>query len=306
MAHKLAIIGGGPAGWTAALYSARAELKPVLFEGPQPGGQLTITSEVENYPGFPKGIMGPELMQLFKDQAVRFGTTVIPEIVTRVDFSTQPFRITTDTQTVEAEAVIISTGASAMWLGIPGEERLMGKGVSACATCDGFFFKGKEVVVVGGGDSAAEESTFLTKFVNKVHLLVRKDEMKASKIMQARVLSNPKITVLYNTEAQEVLGGDHVEGVRIINNQTQEVSEIPVQGYFAAIGHRPNTDLFVGQLELDVKGYIMHKPDSSATNISGVFVGGDVSDHVYRQAVTAAGMGCMAAIDAERYLSAKE
>lgn len=300
------IIGAGPAGWTAALYATRAEIPTVLFEGPQPGGQLTITSEVENYPGFPGGIMGPELMEQFKQQAVRFGTKVISEQVTAVDFSKRPFAISTAKETHEAEAVIVATGASAMWLGIPGEERLMGKGVSACATCDGFFFKGKDVVVIGGGDSAAEESTFLTKFVNKAYVLVRKEEMKASKIMQQRVFSNPKIQVLFNTEAQEVLGEDHVTGVRIMNSQTKEISELGVQGYFAAIGHKPNTELFRGQLELDVKGYLVHKPDSSATAIPGVFVAGDVSDHVYRQAVTAAGMGCMAAMDVERWLSAQE
>ena len=304
MIHEVIIIGSGPAGFTAALYAARADLAPVLFEGMQPGGLLTTTTDVENYPGFPEGIMGPEMMELFKKQAVRFGTIVKSETVIEVDLNAQPKRINTDQGSYEAKTVIISTGASALWLGIPGEERLKTKGVSACATCDGFFFRGKEVVVVGGGDSAAEESTFLTKFATKVHLLVRKEAMRASKIMQERVMKNEKIEVLFNTEAVEVLGEDHVEGVRIKNNVTGEERTLGVGGYFAAIGHMPNTGLFTGQLDIDVKGYVVHEPDSSRTKIPGVFVAGDVADYFYRQAVTAAGTGCMAAMDAERWLAA--
>ncbi|MDA1038068.1 MAG: thioredoxin-disulfide reductase [bacterium] len=306
MVEKLIIIGSGPAGWTAALYSARAELSPVLFEGPQPGGQLTTTTEVENWPGFPDGIDGTEMMSLFKKQAERFGTKVIAEQVTSVDFSERPFTLTTSSQTYEAESVIISTGASAIYLGIPGEERLSGKGVSACATCDGFFFKGQTIVMVGGGDSAAEESTFMTRFADKVYLLVRRDEMRASKIMQQRVKDNPKIEILYNTEAIEVLGEDRVSGVKIKNNKTGEESELYVTGYFAAIGHKPNTSLFKDVLDMDEKGYLVTKPGSSETNIEGVFAAGDVADHKYRQAVTAAGMGCMASLDAERWLSAQK
>lgn len=306
MSEKLIIIGSGPAGWTAGLYSARADLSPVLFEGMQPGGLLTTTTEVENFPGFPEGIMGTEMMELFKKQAERFGTQTKSETVVEVDLKADPKIVKTDRGSYEAEAVIISTGASAIWLDVPGEDRLKTKGVSACATCDGFFFRGKEVVVVGGGDSSAEESTFLTKFATKVHLLVRRDEMRASKIMVERVMKNEKIEVLFHTEAVEVLGEHQVEGVRVKNNQTGEEKTLPVGGYFAAIGHRPNTDLFKGQLEIDEKGYLVHEPDSSKTSIPGVFIAGDVGDHTYRQAITAAGMGCMAAIDAERWLSARE
>ncbi len=306
MVEKVVIIGSGPAGWTAALYAARADLSPVLFEGMQPGGLLTTTTEVENFPGFPEGIMGPDMMELFKKQAERFGTKTHAETVAEVDLKSDPKVVKTNTGTYETQTVIVSTGASAMWLGIPGEDRLKTKGVSACATCDGFFFRGKEVVVVGGGDSAAEESTFLTKFATKVHLLVRKNAMRASKIMVERVKKNEKIETLFNTEAVEVLGADRVEGVRIKNNQTGEERTISAGGYFAAIGHRPNTDLFKGQIEIDVKGYLVHEPDSSKTAIPGVFVAGDAADHRYRQAVTAAGTGCMAAMDAERYLSSME
>ena len=306
MVEKVVIIGSGPAGWTAALYAARADLAPVLFEGMQPGGLLTTTTEVENFPGFPEGIMGPDMMELFKRQAERFGTKTHAETVVEVDLKSDPKVVKTDKGTYEAQTVIVSTGASAMWLGIPGEERLKTKGVSACATCDGFFFRGKEVVVVGGGDSAAEESTFLTKFAAKVYLLVRKEAMRASKIMVERVRKNEKIEALFNTEAVEVLGADRVEGVRIKNNQTGAEKTLIAGGYFTAIGHRPNTDLFKGQLEIDVKGYLVHEHDSSKTAIHGVFVAGDAADHVYRQAVTAAGMGCMAAMDVERYLASRE
>lgn len=305
MTERIIIIGSGPAGWTAGLYSARADLSPVLFEGMQPGGLLTTTTEVENFPGFPEGIMGTEMMELFKKQAERFGTRTKSETVIEVDLKSDPKVVKTDRGVYEAEAVIICTGASAIWLNIPGEDRLKTKGVSACATCDGFFFRGKEVVVVGGGDSSAEESTFLTKFATKVYVLVRKEEMRASKIMVERVMKNEKIEVLFHTEAIEVLGENQVEGVRVKNNQTGEEKTLLVGGYFAAIGHRPNTDLFKGQLEIDEKGYLVHEPDSSKTAVPGVFIAGDVGDHVYRQAVTAAGMGCMAAIDAERWLSAR-
>lgn len=306
MVEKVIIIGSGPAGWTAALYAARADLAPIVFEGMQPGGLLTTTTEVENFPGFPEGIMGPAMMELFKKQAERFGAKTHAETVVEVDLKADPKIVKTDKGVYEAQAVIISTGASSIWLGIPGEDRLKTKGVSACATCDGFFFRGKDVVVVGGGDSAAEESTFLTKFATKVYLLVRKGEMRASKIMRERVLNNAKIEVLFNTEAVEVLGENRVEGVRVENNETGEERTLAVGGYFAAIGHKPNTELFVGQLPIDVKGYLEHEPNSSKTILPGVFVAGDVGDHVYRQAVTAAGMGCMAAMDTERWLAARE
>lgn len=305
-ARDVVIIGSGPAGYTAAIYCARADMKPLLISGQQPGGQLMLTSDVENWPGEPDGVMGPDLMEKLKKQALRFGTEMVEDLVTAVDFTSQPFVVKTESETYQTKTVIIATGASAMWLGIPGEDRLQGKGVSACATCDGFFFRDKEVVVIGGGDSAAEESTFLTKFAKKVYLLVRRDELRASKIMQKRVLENQKIEVMWNTEAVELLGEDKVEGVKVKNNQTGEELTLDVEGYFAAIGHKPNTDLFRDTLELDQKGYIKHAPDSTKTNIEGVFAAGDVIDPHYRQAVTAAGLGCMAALEAERYLSAQE
>ena len=314
MAEKLVIIGSGPAGWTAALYAARATLKPLVIEGWQPGGQLMNTTEVENYPGFPDGILGPELMEIFKKQALRFGTEVLSASVDHVDFSKRPFQIFTGEKMIEAEAVIISTGASAIWLGVPGEAKLQGHGVSACATCDGFFFREKHVVVVGGGDAAMEEANFLTRFASKVTVLVRKDVLRASKIMQERALKNPKIAFVWNTEVQEVLGGpstgsgsgEKMTGVRVINNQTNEVSDIAADGLFVAIGHKPNTEIFAGQIELDQKGYVVVQPGSTRTNIEGVFAAGDVADHLYRQAVSAAGTGCMAALDAERWLASKE
>ncbi len=305
--EKLIIIGSGPAGHTAAIYAARAELKPLMIEGRQPGGQLMLTTEVENFPGFPEGLMGPELMDLFKKQSERFGTRIITDNVEEVDFSQRPFKIKTSDQEFLAESVIISTGASAKWLGIPGEEKYQGRGVSACATCDGFFFKDKQVVVVGGGDSAMEEAIFLTKFATKVTVAVRKDKLKASKIMAARAEKNPKITFLWNTEVREVLGdGEKMTGLKLFNNKTNEESELNAQGLFVAIGHKPNTEIFASWLDLDKKGYILVKPGSTATSVEGVFAGGDVMDFKYRQAVTAAGTGCMAALDAERWLATQE
>ena len=306
MAERLIIIGSGPAGWTAALYAARATLKPVVIEGWQPGGQLMNTTEVENYPGFPDGILGPELMEIFKRQALRFGTEVLSASVDRVDFSKRPFQIFMGEKMIEAEAAIISTGASAIWLGVPGEAKLQGHGVSACATCDGFFFRDKHVVVVGGGDAAMEEANFITRFASKVTVLVRKDVLRASKIMRERALKNPKIGFVWNTEVQEVLGEEKMTGVRVINNQTNEVSDIAADGLFVAIGHKPNTEIFAGQIELDQKGYVVVRPGSTRTNIEGVFAAGDVADHLYRQAVSAAGTGCMAALDAERWLASRE
>jgi len=304
--HKVLIIGSGPAGYTAAIYSARADLAPTLIAGREPGGQLMLTSDVENWPGEPDGVLGPDLMEKLKKQALRFGTEFLQDMVTEVDFSSQPFTVKTADKEFKSETVIISTGAVAIWLGIPGEERLQGKGVSACATCDGFFFRDKKVVVIGGGDSAMEEATFLTKFASEVIILVRRDELRASKIMQKRAMDNEKITILWNTNALEILGEEKVEGVRVKNNKTGEEQTLEVDGYFAAIGHKPNTEIFKGQLELDDKGYIKHAPDSTKTNIEGVFASGDVMDPLYRQAVTAAGTGCMAALEAERYLASKE
>ncbi len=301
------ILGSGPAGYTAAIYAARAGLTPILYQGDQPGGQLTITNDVENYPGYPKGVMGPEMMIDFQKQAERFGTDTRYGMATSVDFTKHPLVVTIDEkQEIQAKSVIISTGASAKWLGLPSEERLNGKGVSACAVCDGFFFKGQDVVVVGGGDTAAEESTYLSKLCNKVYLLVRRDEMRASNIMQQRVMKAPNIEILWNTETEEILGEEQVEGVRVFNNQTGEKKEIPVQGFFVAIGHKPNTDIFKEYLDMDENGYIKTNPGSTLTNVEGVFASGDAQDHIYRQAVTAAGTGCMAALDAERFLSAKE
>lgn len=301
------IIGSGPAGYTAAVYAARANMEPVLFTGKEPGGQLMITTDVENYPGYPDGIMGPQMMEDFRKQAERFGTDIRYEMVTKVDFNGSLHKIWTESgKEIQAHSVIISTGASAKWLGLESEQRLTNKGVSACAVCDGFFFRGQEVGVVGGGDTAAEESLYLSKLCPKVHLLIRRDEMRASKIMQERVFKTDNIIIHWNTEAEEIIGTDEVEGVRVINNQTKEKKVIPVKGFFIAIGHKPNTDIFKGFVEMDPTGYIITKPGSSHTNVEGVFASGDAQDNVYRQAVTAAGTGCMAALDAERYLAAKE
>jgi thioredoxin reductase (NADPH) len=300
------IIGSGPAGYTAAIYAARANMKPVLYQGIQPGGQLTITTEVENYPGYPEGIQGPEMMVDFEKQASRMGADIRYGIATKVDFSGPPHKVWIDDEKViEADTVIISTGASAKWLGLESEERLNGYGVSACAVCDGFFFRGKEVAIVGAGDTAAEEASYLAKLCTTVHMFIRKGEMRASKIMQDRVLNTPNIKVYWNTDTEEILGQEKVEGVRIRNNKSGEVSEIPIQGFFVAIGHKPNSDIFREFLDMDEQGYIQTVPGSSRTNVEGVFASGDVQDKIYRQAVTAAGSGCMAALDAERYLTAK-
>ena len=300
---KTLILGSGPAGYTAAIYAARANLEPTVLAGLQPGGQLTITTDVENYPGFPEGVMGPDMMEMFKKQAERFGADVRYEVAEKVDLSQRPFKVWSTSDTVyEAESLIISTGASALYLGLESETRLQGRGVSACATCDGFFFRGKVVYVVGGGDSACEEATFLTKFASEVHMLVRRDQLRASKIMADRALENPKIKVHWHTEVLEVLGEDAVTGLRIKNNETGDESEVAADGLFLAIGHKPNTDLFTGMLPLDETGYIKTLPDRTATEIEGVFACGDCQDSYYRQAVTAAGTGCMAAIEAERWL----
>lgn len=300
------IIGSGPAGYTAAIYAARAGLNPVMIQGPQPGGQLMITNDVENYPGYPKGIMGPEMMEDFKNQAARFGTDIRYGMATSVDFGAHPYKVVIDEQkTIEANVVLISTGASAKWLGLSSEERLNGKGVSACAVCDGFFFRGQEVIIVGAGDTACEEATYLAKLCSKVHMLVRKGEMRASKIMQQRVLNTPNIQVYWNTETLEVLGEEGVTGAKVKNNETGEVSTIDATGFFVAIGHKPNTDIFKGWLDMDENGYLITVKGSTKTNIEGVFACGDAQDHVYRQAVTAAGTGCMAALDAERWLVQK-
>ena len=300
------IIGSGPAGYTAAIYAARANLKPVLYTGIEPGGQLMITTDVENYPGYPDGINGPQMMEDFRKQAERFHTDVRYEVISKVDLTGPVHKVWTEGGTeIHTDTVIISTGASAKWLGLESEQRLANKGVSACAVCDGFFFKGLDVAVVGGGDTAAEESTYLAKLCPHVHLLVRRDEMRASKIMQERVFSNPKITVHWNTETEEILGEDEVTGVRIVNNKTGERQVLNIKGFFVAIGHIPNTDIFKGWLEMDESGYLLVKPGSTRTNVDGVFASGDAQDRVYRQAVTAAGTGCMAALDAERYLVEK-
>jgi thioredoxin reductase (NADPH) len=300
------IIGSGPAGYTAAIYAARANMKPVLYQGIQPGGQLTITTEVENYPGYPDGIQGPEMMVHFEKQAARMGADIRYGLATKVDFSQQPYKVEIDEEKwIEADAIIISTGASAKWLGLESEQRLNGFGVSACAVCDGFFFRGKEVAIVGAGDTAAEEALYLSKLCTTVHMIVRRDQMRASKVMQDRVLATPNIKMYWNSETDEILGEKKTEGVRIKNVQTGEKTEIAISGFFVAIGHQPNSDIFKPWIDMDEAGYIKTIPGSSRTNIEGVFAAGDVQDKIYRQAVTAAGSGCMAALDAERYLAVK-
>jgi thioredoxin reductase (NADPH) len=300
------IIGSGPAGYTAAVYAARAGLKPVLYTGMEPGGQLMITTDVENYPGYPDGIMGPQMMEDFRKQAERFGTDIRYEMITKVDFSGPVHQAWTESgKEIHADSIIISTGASAKWLGLESEQRLTNKGVSACAVCDGFFFRGQEVALVGGGDTAAEEALYLSKLCPKVHMLVRRDELRASKIMQERVFKAENIQVHWNTEVLEILGEQEVEGMRVINNKTNEESTISIKGFFVAIGHKPNTDIFKDWLKMDSTGYILTQGKTTRTNIEGVFASGDAQDNVYRQAVTAAGTGCMAALDAERYLTEK-
>ena len=305
MTEKVVIIGSGPAGLTAAIYNARADLHPLMIEGFERGGQLMLTTDVENYPGYPDGIMGPELMDNLHKQAERFGTRIMSSDVTKVDFSQRPFRIWVDEDSYEADSVIISTGASARWLGLESEARLRGHGVSACATCDGFFFRGKEIAVVGGGDSAAEEALFLTKFASKVYVIHRRDELRASKIMANRLLTHEKVEMVWDTAVEEVLGDTAVTGLKLRNTKTGALSEMAVEGMFLAIGHTPNTKVFQGQLDLDEKGYIL-VGDNTMTSVPGVFAAGDVTDHVYRQAITAAGMGCQAAIDVERWLDEQE
>jgi len=302
------IIGSGPAGYTAAIYAARADLKPVMYTGMEPGGQLTQTTDVDNFPGYPAGIMGPEMMEDFRKQAERFGTDIRFGYVSSVDFSSLPHKVVVDEiKTITADTVIISTGATAKWLGLPSEQKYNGFGVSACAVCDGFFFKGQDVAIVGAGDTAAEEATYLAKLCKKVYMLVRRDEFRASKAMVHRVLNTPNIEVVYHTETKEIIGnGKNVTAIRVLNNKTGEESDIPVEGFFVAIGHKPNTDIFKGWLDMDETGYLKTIPGSTKTNVEGVFASGDVQDHYYRQAITAAGSGCMAALDAERYLAAKE
>ena len=304
--YRVVIIGSGPAGLTAAIYAARANLEPIVLEGHQPGGQLTITTEVENYPGFEGGIQGPELMNVFRNQAKRFGAEIVAKDVTDVDFSERPFTVVVDDEhRIAADTVIISTGARARYLGLESETRLRGRGVSACATCDGFFFRDKTICVVGGGDSAAEEALFLTRFAKKVYMIHRRDELRASKIMQDRVLKNEKIEVLWDSVVEEVLGENAVDGVRLKNVKTGEITDVPLEGFFLGIGHAPNTKLFEKYLDLDESGYIVTR-DGMHTNVPGVFAAGDVQDPIYRQAITAAGSGCMAAIDAERLLASEE
>ena len=298
------IIGSGPAGYTAAIYTSRAGLKTLLYKGDQPGGQLTITSDVENYPGYPDGVLGPQMMIDFENQASRFGAEIKSGMIKDVDFQADNLKATAeDGNVIESKTVIISTGASAKWLNLESEQRLNGKGVSACAVCDGFFFKNQVVAVVGGGDTAAEEALYLSKLTSEVHLIVRRDEMRASTIMQNRVMENKKINIHWNSEVKEVLGEDAVTGIRVFNNISNEISSINLQGLFIAIGHKPNTDIFKDYLDMDENGYIKTIPGSSQTNIKGVFATGDAQDHIYRQAVTAAGSGCMGALDAERFIS---
>jgi thioredoxin reductase (NADPH) len=306
--HRVIIIGSGPAGLTAAIYTARANLAPFVIEGEpsstsdQPGGQLMLTTDVENFPGFPEGIMGPELMMRFRDQAARFGATFLTGKATKVEFGEKPLKVHVRDEVFTADSVIISTGAQSLMLGLEAEERLIGRGLSTCATCDGFFFRGKEIAVVGGGDSAIEEASFLTKFASKVTLIHRRDSFRASKIMQDRALSNPKIEMLWNTAVTDIVGKDQLESISLKNTVTGEESSMNVAGLFIAIGHRPNTDVFKGVIDMEDSGYLITRPDSTYTNIDGVFACGDVKDHVYRQAITAAGSGCMAAIDTERWL----
>jgi thioredoxin reductase (NADPH) len=301
------IIGSGPAGYSAAIYAARAGLKPRMYTGVQQGGQLMITNDVENYPGYPEGVNGPKMMEDFKKQAERFGTDIRYGTATAVDFTGPEYKVTIDESIIiKADAVIIATGASAKWLGIESEEKFKHSGVSACAVCDGFFYKGMDVAIVGAGDTACEEASYLAKLCKKVYMVVRKDTMRASKIMQKRVMNTPNIEILWNTQTDEILGNDGVEGVRVKNIETGETRELSIKGFFVAIGHEPNTGIFKGWINMDDNGYIKTKPGTSKTNIEGIFACGDAQDHVYRQAVTAAGTGCMAALDAERYLAAKE
>ncbi len=306
--HHVVIVGSGPAGLTAAIYAARANLHPLVIEGEpsstsdQPGGQLMLTTDVENFPGFPDGIMGPELMVKFREQALRFGAEFLTEKVTAVDFSERPFKLSVRDKQFTADAVIVSTGAQSLMLGLEAESRLLGYGLSTCATCDGFFFRGQEIAVAGGGDSAVEEATFLTKFASKVTMIHRRDTLRASKIMQDRALNNPKIEIMWNTVVEDLVGDTKLKGAVVRNVLTDEVSTLPVTGLFVAIGHRPNTDLFKGVLDMEDSGYLITKPGSSYTSVPGVFACGDVQDHTYRQAITAAGSGCMAAIDCERWL----
>jgi len=302
MTEKVLIIGSGPAGLTAAIYAARADLEPLMIEGMERGGQLMITTDVENFPGFPDGVMGPDLMEQMRKQAERFGTRIISSDVTAVDFSKRPFTVNVDSDEYTAHSIIISTGASARWLGVEGEERLRGFGVSACATCDGFFFRDKELLVIGGGDTALEEALFLTKFASKVTVVHRRDEFRASPIMADRVLDHPKIDVLWDTVVDEILGDDLVAGARLRNVKTNELTDFAAEGVFVAIGHTPNTKVFDGHLDLDSDGYLLTEPGTTRTSVEGVFAAGDVTDKVYRQAVTAAGMGCQAALDAQHWL----
>ena len=309
MIHNVIIIGSGPAGYTAALYTARADLKPIMFSGLQPGGQLMITTEVENYPGFPNGVMGPELMEMFKQQVERFGVEIHQTVVTKVDLTSSPYKVYVDDEVYEAKSIIITTGASAKWLGLESEVTFGGFGVSACATCDGFFFRNRQVIVGGGGDTALEEANYLTRHASKVYLVHRRGEFRGSKIMQDRVMSNPKVEILYNTTIDEILGTampKRVTGVRLVDTLTGEKREMPIDGVFIAIGHQPNSDLFKDVLDVDSVGYIQTEPGSTKTNVPGVFAAGDVADSIYRQAISAAGTGCMAAIDAERYLESIE
>jgi thioredoxin reductase (NADPH) len=300
--RNLVVIGSGPAGFTAALYAARANLAPLVLKGLEAGGQLMLTTDVENYPGFVDGILGPDLMETFEKQATRFGAEILPDHVTEVDLSSRPFLVRVGGRSWRAETIVAATGASARWLDVPGEQHLRGRGVSACATCDGFFFKGRELIVVGGGDSAMEEATFLTKFASKVTIVHRRDEFRASKIMQERALANPKIDVIWNATIEEIVGDEGVTGVRLRDVPSGEDRELPVDGVFVAIGHTPNTGLFQGQLELDQNGYIPVREPRTSTSVEGVFAAGDVTDTIYKQAVTAAGQGCKAAMDAERFL----
>lgn len=305
--HNVIIVGSGPAGYTAAVYAARANMNPIMYMGLEPGGQLMQTTDVENYPGYPEGVMGPQMMNDFKAQAERFGTDIRYGMVTKVDFSKRPFTLTIDEETqVQAETVILATGASAKWLGIESEQRLNGRGVSACAVCDGFFYRNKDVAIVGAGDTAAEEALYLSKLCREVHMIVRRDEMRASKIMQERVQKAKNIKIYWNTETEEVLGKDEVEGVRVVNNKTGEKQDISIQGFFVAIGHKPNSDVFKEFLETDEVGYVITKAKSTQTNVEGVFACGDLQDSLFRQAVTAAGTGCMAALEAERFLVENE